>query len=144
MGMWGGNPISQADPLGLDAEAVMAALPAAVAVAMADSPIPGPADVAVGVALAALAVMPGDTTRPESTDQTCPVPASNSSDKWTCQGYENYEIIGQNKHVVRGAWIVAYGKTEQIAAKNWKKAAQASSPLGHTARHIRPRCWKIK
>ena len=64
--------------------------------------------------------------------------------KWLCEGYAQYEIIGQNKHVIRGPWFTAYGKDETIAAYNWKKKVQASAPKGHTARHIRPRCKKIK
>ena len=64
--------------------------------------------------------------------------------KWECTGYGQYELIGANKTVVRGGYFVVYGKTEPIAALNWKKKVQAAAPRGYTARHIRPRCKKVQ
>ena len=55
------NPLYHADPYGLDTEAMMLALPVAVAAAMADTPLPGPGDVlAAGILLGTLA-MPSST-----------------------------------------------------------------------------------
>jgi RHS repeat-associated protein len=65
--------------------------------------------------------------------------------KWKCEGYGQYEIIGANRHVIRGdKWIVAYGKTESDAALAWKKKVQAAAPRGYTARHIKPSCKKVR
>ena len=64
--------------------------------------------------------------------------------KWKCEGYGYYEIIGQNKHVIKGSYFIAYGKTEPIAALAWKKKVQAAAPRGHTARHIKPKCKKVR
>jgi hypothetical protein len=83
---------------------------------------------------------PTDTPADDAEDQEC----NDKPDKWFCEGFAHYEIIGQNKHVIKGPWFTAYGKTEAIASYNWKKKVQASSPQGHTARHIRPRCKKVK
>ncbi|EAR11071.1 RHS repeat-associated core domain-containing protein [Reinekea blandensis] len=58
----GGNPISRIDPLGLDYEDMVAALPALGGMALADTPAPGPADAVAGVSLAILLMIPGDST----------------------------------------------------------------------------------
>lgn len=81
---------------------------------------------------------------PECNPDSDNPPGCRDNGKWMCEGYAQYEIIGANKHVIRGDWITAYGQTESEAALAWKKAAQASAPRGHTARHIRPRCRKIR
>lgn len=73
-----------------------------------------------------------------------PGPEKCDGGKWMCEGYAQYEIIGANKHVVRGNWFTAYGNTELEAQLAWKKAVQASAPRGSTARHIKPHCRKIR
>ncbi len=73
-------------------------------------------------------------------DDTC-----EEKGKWKCEGYGQYDQIGTPKHVRRGStWHVAYGNTEALAAQAWKNKVQAAAPPGFTARHIKPRCKKVK
>ena len=73
-----------------------------------------------------------------------PPPAKCQKGKWMCEGRAQYDIIGTQKHVVPGPQIVAYGDSYPEARLNWIKAAQGSAPRGTTARHIMPKCRKIR
>ena len=65
--------------------------------------------------------------------------------KWRCEGYSQYDQIGTPKHVRRGSTlIIAYGKTEALARSAWINKAQNAAPKGFTARHIMPKCKKIR
>ncbi len=123
----GNNPVNLVDPLGLTS------IPWPIVIAPAIPIVISPAGAAVAIG-AAILFWPTTLDDPEKCDKG----------KWMCEGYAQYKIIGANKHVIRGDWITAYGNTEREAALAWKKAAQSSAPKGHTARHIRPRCRKIR
>ncbi len=133
-GYVGGNPINATDPTGL---------------------ICGTGVCVGGIVLAQIAIdaltltFAGAIIYDEITsDDAVEFPSDDGSEdkcgKWECRGYGQYELIGANKTVVRGGYFVAYGKTEAIAALNWKKKVQAAAPRGYTARHIRPRCKKVQ
>ena len=88
-------------------------------------------------------MVPGDTVI-ETPDFPSDDGSNDECGKWQCSGYGQYEQIGANKTVVRGGYFVAYGKSEPAAALAWKKKVQAAAPRGYTARHIRPKCKKVK
>ena len=80
-----------------------------------------------------------DTSRPDDVEgDRC------GKDKYVCEGYCNFDIIGTPKHVIRGNWVIAYGITEKLARDAWVKICQNCAPRGTTARHIKPRCYRFK
>jgi RHS repeat-associated protein len=60
-GYVGGKPLRLTDSRGLDAEAMVLSIPAALAAALADSPLPGPGDAAALLILASALALPSDT-----------------------------------------------------------------------------------
>lgn len=134
------NPINQTDPTGLSS---------AIAI-----PVPRPKDIPIpgwcsAAALRALSfatlvlTISGDT--PVCDDNGEPKGCRDDKNgKWMCEGNVKYDIIGTPKHVIMGPWVVAYGNTAVEASQAWIKACQASAPRGHTARHIQPRCRKLR
>jgi uncharacterized protein RhaS with RHS repeats len=137
-----GDPINLVDPEGLYAGTLTWGTWGTGIVGTILIAIPEPTTTAIGtlMVLGTAATIAGDTVKDDTADdEQC------KKGKWMCEGYGQYEIIGANKHVIRGdKWIVAYGNTQGDASLAWKKQVQAAAPKGHTARHIKPRCKKIK
>ena len=86
-----------------------------------------------------------DYINEDDTVKDNPTTCDDHSGKWMCEGYGQYDQIGTQKHVRRGSnWHVAFGKTKELAAKAWKNQVQSAAPPGFSARHIKPKCKKIK
>lgn len=136
------NVINKTDPSGL--ATIDITLPSL------DIPLPGWCSAAMIRALsvasfaATVLTIPGDTPVCNENGEPKGCRDDKGGGKWMCEGNAKYDIKGTPKHVIMGPWIVAYGNTAVEASHNWIKACQASAPLGHTARHIQPRCRKIR
>ncbi|MEW6367312.1 MAG: RHS repeat-associated core domain-containing protein [Acidobacteriota bacterium] len=129
------NPVTFNDPFGL---AGTVAAGATIGSAC------GPWGTAIGSAIGLIAgiIIGEEIAEHCKPREECP---KKKGDKWMCEGPAKYELIGQNKSVVWGGWIVAYGNSETAARYNWIRAAQAAAPRGTTARHVYPRkCTKIR
>ncbi len=141
------DPINYIDPLGLAATDVYDGGSDTVPISIPGIGKPsGPAivggGIGLGIAFAIEQYINDDGTVDDSAgaNDQC-----ERKDKYKCEGYSNYDQKGTTKHVRRGStWIVAYGKTKTIAAKRWKKKAQNAAPPGFTARHVKPRCKKVR
>jgi RHS repeat-associated protein len=139
------NPINFTDPMGLSAAECMR--PGGRCEPLGP-PVNIISPIGIGIGIAIGEYLFGDTTEPYiNEDGTVKDKETNCDDsgKWKCEGYGQYDQVGTPKHVRRGSqWHVAYGSTEALAYDAWIKKAQSAAPPGFTARHIRPRCTKVK
>jgi len=123
----------------LDWDAAVAALPAAVAVALSDSPVPGPMDIAAGLGLAVLAVMPSDSAQEKAT----PVPyPDRKRGKYVCicrankdgRSADNCSIDNQSSAQGYGVGNTL-SEAKRMAEKNAKDKLGAKS-----THHVQCRC----